>query len=803
MTPERESTLRRLARAAFRPFAARRRPIVDGELPLEGVRGVVRVLRDAHGIPSILAEHEDDAWFGLGFCHGQDRALQLEILVRTARGTLAEVVGLEGVPVDRLSRRLGVRRAAAAQLAVARPSVRSQLDAYARGINQGATRGMLARSAELALLGIEPTPWEAADVQAISVLLCFALASNWDLELLRLEVLRRDGPDAVRAIDARYPADQPTTLQALSAFGASGELLAGDLAALGDVFPLGGASNAWAVAPSRTRTRAPILAADPHLPPEAPAQWYLAHLEAPGLRVAGAAFVGIPGVGIGHNGFAAWAVTAAHADNTDLFLEEIGDDGRSIREGDRFVPCETRHEVIAIKGQLSLALEVLVGPRGPIVGDVFDGAHTAPSPGRGARAALAMRATWLDPRPYTGLLRAHEVRSADDFHALFREGSTSSVGAVYADRDGHVAFRLGAEIPVRSRGAGTMPRPGWQPGEGWSGLVPFEAMPAVTDPPHGFVATANNAPAPQGGAAPWLGADFLDGYRIRRIVQVLSSRDDWDVARTQELQKDVLSLAFLDAREAVVDLDPVHADDDARLALALLRGWDGRMTASSPAAAVWSCFVAALGERIARRWAPHTAARALGLGFHPVLPRSTVPTRRTAHVVESLRTRPEGWFDLGHARSGRGWDAAIATALGDAVRRLRRAAGDDPGAWAWGQVRPVRLVHPLGKAVAALAPIYGIGPFPGEGDATTIVQGTLDFLDPLGGPLGVPNLRVVIDLADVRRSRFALLGGQSGDPCSAHYEDQVVPWRGAGVPLASTRDDAAAAAIHELVLRPR
>lgn len=788
--PSRETTLRRLARAAFRPFTARRRPILDGEVSASGIRSRVRILRDAHGIPSILAEREEDAFFGLGFCHGQDRALQLEILVRTARGTLAEAIGAEGVPVDRLSRRLGVRRAAAAQIAVARPAVQAQLAAYARGIAEGATRGMNAKSADLALLGVDPTRWEAADVQSISVLLCFALASNWDLELLRLEVLRRDGPDAVRAIDARYPADLPTTLQALSAFGHSGELLAADLAALADVFPLGGASNAWAVGPSRTRSGRAIVAADPHLDPAAPPHWYLAHLDAPGLRVAGATFVGIPGIAIGHNGFAAWAVTAAHADNTDLFLEEIGPDGRSVREGDRFVPCEARHETISVKGGRPVELEVIVGPRGPIVGDVFDGASQR------ERFALALRGTWLDPRPYTGLLRAHEVRGPHDFHDLFRQGSTSSVGAVYADADGRVAFRIGAEVPVRRRGSGTMPRPGWQPGEGWSGLVPFEAMPALTDPPEGFVATANNAPAPQREGAPWLGADFLDGYRFRRLQDTLGSRRDWDVPSTQVLQKDVLSLAFVDARDAVLGVDTTGADDDALRALALLGAWDGRMAAASPAAAVWACFVASLGERIARRWAPNTAARALGLGFHPVLPRSTVPTRRTAHVVESLRARPDGWF-----RGG--WDAALRTALGDAVRVLRRAAGDDDAAWAWGAVRPMRLVHPLGKGIAALDAVYGIGPMPGEGDATTLVQGTLDFLEPLANPVGVPNLRAVIDLGDLRASRFALLGGQSGDPCSAHYEDQIAPWRGEGVPLAATPEEATAAARHTLMLVPR
>jgi len=73
----------------------------------------------------------------LGFCHGQDRAGQLEVLVRVLRGTLAEVAGEEGLAIDRLSRRIGFRRAGTAQLENATPEVRRQVAAYVRGINRG------------------------------------------------------------------------------------------------------------------------------------------------------------------------------------------------------------------------------------------------------------------------------------------------------------------------------------------------------------------------------------------------------------------------------------------------------------------------------------------------------------------------------------------------------------------------------------------------------------------------------------------------------------------------------------------
>ena len=66
-------------------------------------------------------------------------------------------------------------------------------------------------------------------------------------------------------------------------------------------------------------------------------------------------------------------VTAGMIDNTDLFLEELGPDGRSVRRGGEFVPCEVIPEEIAVRGGDSIDLDVLVTDRGPIVGPAFEG----------------------------------------------------------------------------------------------------------------------------------------------------------------------------------------------------------------------------------------------------------------------------------------------------------------------------------------------------------------------------------------------------------------------------------------------
>ena len=40
-----------------------------------------------------------------------------------------------------------------------------------------------------------------------------------------------------------------------------------------------------------------------------------------------------------------------------------------------------------------------------------------------------------------------------------------------------------------------------------------------------------------------------------------------------------------------------------------------------------------------------------------------------------------------------------------------------------------------------------------------------------------PGLRMILDFADLDRSRFIIAGGQSGNPLSPHYHDQVERWR--------------------------
>jgi len=750
----------------FRLMLGRRLPITEGELEVPGINRPVSIRRDEYGVAYIDAAGDEDAWYGLGFCHGQDRAFQLELQLRLTRGALAEMVGPAALPMDRLSRRIGFHHAALQQLEVLDDEIQEMMEAYARGVTAGARAGCRRQAHEFTLLRTAPSPYKAADALATLTLMSFNLASNWDCELVRLKILTEDGPEALTALDPKFPEWLPATSPPTKLTGDTIDRLAEDVAIFASVTGQGGGSNNWIIASSRTATGRPILANDPHLAPAIPSYWYLAHIRTPDWSAAGASFVGSPGFPIGYNGGAAWGITAGVIDNTDLFIEEIGPDGRSVREGNQFVPCKTRQETIQVKGGEPVEEEVMLTSRGPIISPALEG----------ELGAISMRATWLDRRPLRGLFRLHRAQSFAEFRRNFEQWPVFPLNMVYADASGSIGWQLAGEAPQRKKGWGTLPLPGWDPEVGWEDApIPFDQMPHLADPEIGFIATANTQPTPETEESPFLGVDWIDGYRLARIVEQLEARSDWDLDSTLALQMDQESILWRELRGAVLKA-PGDAEE-TRQALSLLKAWDGVLAEESAAAAVFELFVVEMTRRVIEAKAPRTARWVLGKGFTPLLPRNFFPMRILRHLSRLMRERPEDWFD-------RPWDAEIADALGAAVATLREKHGSDPKRWGWGQVRSLTLRHTVGEQVP-LDRIFNLGPFPWGGDATTIAQAGVDLLKPLGDPSVFASIRVAIDVGRWDENLFLLPGGQSGNPLSPHYDDLLPLWqRGEGISIA-------------------
>jgi penicillin amidase len=591
-------------------------------------------------------------------------------------------------------------------------------------------------------------------------------SGNWDTELARLKILTEDGAEALKALDPDYPDWLPTTAPPGAPSGKALDWLSKDLEIFTDAVGSCGGSNNWVIAPNRTTGGRVILANDPHLDTSHPPHWYLAHVSTPDWAIVGACLTGTPAFPAGHNGTAAWGVTDGCVDSTDLFLEEIGPDGKSVREGNNFVPCEVRQEVIRVKGGATVKEEVIVTKRGPVISPALDGKV----------GALSFRATWLIPKPAEGFLLLNRIHTLEEFRRAFEHWPFASYNMIYGDTSGNIGWQLTGETPKRRKGWGTIPLPGWDQEVGWEDdTVPFDEMPYLINPETGFITTANNRPL-QGNTAPYLGIDWIEGYRQARIIEELSARHNWDISSVQNLQMDQKSIPWQELRDIILALP--DRNEDVRKALTLLKKWDGTVAADSPSAAIFELFLSEMSQRVVATKAPRTARYALGdMGFTPLYPISSFLARRVGHLVRLLCEQPEGWFE--HS-----WQQEVIMALTSVIRRLRKDYGERPEMWAWGRIRPLVLKHPVG-ARSPFGKVFNLGSFPYGGDVNTVNQSGGYISDITSNPLVITSLRMVIDVGNWDNNRFSLPGGQSGNPVSPHYDDLLPFWCcGDGVSIA-------------------
>ena len=444
---------------------------------------------------------------------------QIELAIRAATGRLSEWFGELSVPLDRFARTVGFHRIGEAEAERWTPRSRAMMERFVAGARAWIGT-MPAPALEHALLAVpaelpeELGPWGSAFAYV-----AWGLSGNWDHELVRVLLIERFGAETANALLPPVPPGPP-------------DLVAGSLAGrLLDGLPRsrGQGSNNWAVAGGRTASGKPLLANDPHLLVQQPAAWFEIHLRAPGYEARGAAFPFAPGVAIGMTEHHAWGFTNVSGDVQDLYVERI-DEGRTAAEFDgAWEPLAVRTETIEVRGGDPVTFEVAHTRHGPII----DAAPVGVVGGRFEPIGQTYALAWtgadglLEP---ASLIDLASAGSFEDAREALRTLGCPGQNVIYADVGGTIGFQCTGRYPIRRRGDGTVPVPGWTSDHGWDGFVPFDDLPWSKDPGSGFLATANNRTWDED--YPFLiGLDVHTRFRARRIADVLRAGEGLEVAR--------------------------------------------------------------------------------------------------------------------------------------------------------------------------------------------------------------------------------------------------------------------------------
>jgi penicillin amidase len=801
-------------------------PIHSQTLSLPGLAHPVSVAFTSHGVASVRAADDADAYLALGYLHARFRLTEMDLERRLGEGRIAQLAGPAGLSSDKFELRLGLLRTAQAEwAATGRTSPAGQaLIAYSRGVNDylaQARRGGDWPSL-YGLTGVYPPPWTPVDSLVLQGVLTQQLdytTTPLDYALLErslgathtmawFPVLapgqhnpydpgpykyrglapiapqaaqgpvpgpaarvalpaapsspRVSGMASVTTADVRQRAEAPAAGPASSGsrVTASEATAAAALLAQADALPPGlihqyPDSNAWAANGPAVAGAKSMLAGDPHLPQTVPSIWYQAALSAPGLSVTGVTVPGLPGVLIGHNAHIAWSLTDTENQATLFYAERTS----KSRPGQYFWRGAWRrmrqvHYTIAVRGGSPVHLTVDLTVHGPVM----------------TQAGQTTSVEWMGNIPSPDIAVMLAVTHAHDF-AQFRTALAGwrapSQNFVYADDRGNIGAISAGYYPLVRHGDPWLPLPGTGAGD-VAGVIPYASVPQVYDPPGHVVATANQRPV--GPSYPYYvgtSADFFDpGYRASQIYSSLRGQRGMRPADFASVQ---LSLTDRLARQMVPRLLAAlrggHLSAQQRAAAALLAGWDGTMAQTSAAAALWWTF-----------WGDY-----LNAVFQPWWKAAKVPVRKdraglaVSPQQASLDEVLASWTTDEPANSAfsppggphRTAPVVMRAAFATAVAHLAAALHGAPSSWAWGRLHSRQF--PSVTQAAGL----GYGPRASGADSWTVNAADGGLVSHQG-----PSWRMIVAWAGhgTATGEGVYPGGQSENPASPWYEDQMSDW---------------------------
>ena len=515
--------------------------------------------RDTYGVPHVYGATDADAAFGLAYAQAEDAWPIMEGSLPFFRGNAGRYEGQEGAQSDYLVKWLDLWGTLDRDYErVLSPEIRAYVEAFAAGFN--------------------------------------AFARDHTDEIEHPELLPVTGKDIVAGHMLRHPLFYGFDGPVLELFGDTRPNTVSKAPYNPKPKdPIG--SNATAVAPSRTDDGSTYLIINSHQPLTGPVAWYEAHIESgEGLNIMGGLFPGAPTMGVGFTQEHGWGATVNKPDLVDVYLLEMNPDNENqyLLDGQwRDLDVSTVKLKLKLWGFLpwSVSREVLRSAHGPAR--------------RTDHGVYAIRYAGIDEmKQVEQWLAMNKAKNFEEWQAAMSLNHIQSFNFVYANRHGDIHFIHNAQLPVRA--------PGWNwqqylPGDRsdliWNAYYPTDALPQVTNPPSGFIHSANQTPfnvtsaahnplktdAPaDGGWQTRMTNRATRGLELFEEFGQISDEEVWALKHDNDYSPNYRGMAFFKRVTGLSTTTETQAQ-----AIAVLKTWDRSTDKDNRGAALGVCVLAA------------------------------------------------------------------------------------------------------------------------------------------------------------------------------------------------------------------
>lgn len=728
-------------------------PTLDGKIALANIDNNVKVLRDSNGIPTIITKSDEDLYKAQGFVQAQDRLFQMDLARRQASGRLSEVVGRKALENDKKFLTFSLRRAAEKTYNESySEEAKKVLQYFADGVNEyikyAKENGKLPY--EFSLLGYEPEEWTPIDSVTISKYMAYDLGGHWDTQAFNNWILNNWGEEKLRELLPESFGDEKYTEEIIKANKEASLEVTQQLANMERPSPDNGSNN-WAVSGSKTASGKPLIADDPHLSLSTPSIWYQMILKSDNVNVSGVIFAGIPGIILGHNDEVAWTVTNVGPDVQDLYIEKFNPENphQYLYDGE-WKNAEVVTHDIKIKDENSEKFELIYTHHGPVIDEIVKPIN------KDNKIKYSMRWTALEAtKELDAILQINKAKDWQTFEKALENFNAPAQNFIYADNSGNIAFKANGNIPIRKKGTGNLPVPGYSSEYEWSGYIPYNELPKEVNPEKGYVASANTKTIEN--YEQHISNVWSQPYRMERIDEVLSqNKNDFTAEDMKKLQMDTKNLYAVEFLNDMIK--NVGEENIPKEIYSELKKWDYYDDKNKIAPLVF--------DRWIRKTRVNLFAKNMteeykfmpnkeGLGDRVL---RTVFSGEKSKIVE----------DLG------GIKEVLRSSLNDALAEIENEQGKDISNWKWGEAHKLAFRHSLSSASSILAKILNPEEKPISGSRVTVQAASVKKDD------GIVNhgasWRFVYDF-NSKIGHHIVGPGQSGHFMSDYYDNQVANWR--------------------------
>lgn len=507
-------------------------------VPVAFAAAPVTLYRDTWGVPHIYGETLADAAYALGYAQAEDRLDDLYINVRTAVGTLSEVLGKGAAGNDcRMQMVDNAGRCKKYWETTAPAEIRDMGDNFMRGV-EAFLKDHPDRTSPVAT---ELHGWQCLAIGR-------AMMFNWPLDQIQE--------------DLEHKQDAPPY-----------------------------SSNSFAVSPARTADGSAILMTDPHLTWEGMAVFYEARMHVPGLDTAGYWLVGSILPSLGHSGHVAWACTTGGPDTADVFMVKLNPaNPRQYQYNGEWKDFGVRTYTVNVKGEAPITKTALDSVYGPVWED--------PDPKAGIAycgASRYIQSTGLLEQ----CLKMVRANSCDEFAQALSMFEYMEQNISFADTGGHIEYVRNGAVPKRPSGYNwNAPVPGGTKASEWLGFHDLNDLVHMKDPAQGYFQNCNCSPANMMRNSPLKPENYPDYIynvswdrqteRGARILQLLDADSSITKEEAMAYTLDVYDRHATSWQQALKAASEAQKDamKDPALAKAVqtLLAWDGQFVKQSVAA---------------------------------------------------------------------------------------------------------------------------------------------------------------------------------------------------------------------------